>query len=218
MPNYLLPRARRAGLVGVAPEAGADYLFGNVLLVGAMHFLMHDRVLVGESEDSLMVEIFISGLLRNKMRWFVVMLNFDIDFVKAVQIWLIVRLKNLLLAAVLSLPPHSDIVCYFHQITGVQYFRLSSWSNLDAIVKRVLVEMGVNALQSHRLLLEFIEIFFCDQLELVVWICLLLLQEEMLKRCHVNCRCIPLHDRLGLGGEEKPVDFISLLLKVSIVF
>ena len=59
-----------------------------------MNFLMDDRVLVGEPEDSLVIKVFISRLLRNEMRWFVVMLHLDVDFVKAVQIWLIVRLKN----------------------------------------------------------------------------------------------------------------------------
>ena len=63
------------------------------------------------------------------------MLHLDIDFVNAVKIWLVIRLKDLLFSAVLTFPPHIDVVCYSHEVIGVQNFRLSCWIDLDAVVK-----------------------------------------------------------------------------------
>ena len=69
------------------------------------------------------------------MWWFVVMLHLNINFVEAVKIWLVIRLKNLLFSTVLSFPPLIDVVCYSHEVIGVQNFRLSCWTDLDAVVK-----------------------------------------------------------------------------------
>ena len=51
----------------------------------------------------------------------------------------------------------------------------------------------------------------------VVWIGTLLFEEEVLKRRHVNARCMPFHHSFRLIGEKEPVNFVALLLEVRVI-